>query len=185
MRKDNVLSQTNGVVTYWGGSTPIWFSIDLGPNRRLCCNYFSLRHGYNAANSYPLNIQFDASNDNKTWLTLNKQVGSIFTKAYDTHSFGVRNSSFYRYFRVLQPGNYGMGTSGGAGSPYFCVSGFEVYGTLTYRTGDSKLDIDSLESMLLDLTAEATTDKSDSHDEEKEDEADDATSSDSDISWGE
>jgi len=133
-KKENVINIHTGVVTYWGGSVPIWFSVDLGVNKKLNCNYYSLRHGYNAANSFPLNIILEGSNDNKNWTVLNTQIGSAFTKAFDTQSFPVKTTSFFRYFRVTQPGNYGMGTTSGAGSPYFCVSGFELYGTLTSRT---------------------------------------------------
>jgi len=33
MKKENVLNINTGEVTYWGGSVPMWFSIDLGPSK--------------------------------------------------------------------------------------------------------------------------------------------------------
>lgn len=50
--KDSVLNIEKGVQTYWGGSVPIWFRIDLGPNRTFRASSYALRHGYNAHNSY-------------------------------------------------------------------------------------------------------------------------------------
>jgi len=139
-----------------------------------------MRHGYNAANSFPLNCTLEGSNDNKTWTILHTQIGSQFTKAYDVQSFPVTKSGFFRYFRVVQPGNYGMGASPGNGSPYFCISGFEMYGTVTVRNDTN------------DLVEEwsVKTKEEESEKEEKEDadnnagDSDDEVSSDSE-SWGE
>jgi len=178
-RKENVLNLSTGVVTYWGGATPLWFSIDLGATKKFSCNYYSMRHGYNAANSFPLNCSLEGSNDNKSWTVLHTQFGSQFTKAYDVQSFPVTKTSFFRYFRLLQPGNYGMGLSPGNGSPYFCVSGFEMYGTITVRN-DSGTDED---------WAATDTNKSKEEEDEREEEDINGGDSDDDLSsesesWG-
>jgi len=98
----------------------------------LLPTYYSLRHGYNAANSFPNDISLEGSNDGLSWVILDKQTGSSYTLPFEARSFPVRSqSSCYRYYRVLQPGFYGMGTFvNETGSHFFCVSGFELYGTL-------------------------------------------------------
>lgn len=132
MNRADVLNiySSGAKVTYWGGSVPQWFSIDLG--MPLLPTYYSLRHGYNAANSFPNDISLEGSNDNHNWVILDKQSGSSFTLAFEARSFPVRQQyTSYRYYRVLQPGFYGMGTYvNETGSHFFCVSGFELYGTL-------------------------------------------------------
>jgi len=145
MKKENVLNINTGEVTYWGGSVPMWFSIDLGPSKLFNTSCWCLRHGYNAANSFPVDIQLEARNDSDgdyDWTLLHKISGSPFTQPHEALGWSVlpRHNKYFRYFRVVQPGNYGMGPNGGTGSPYFCVSGFEMYGNLRYKSGEVDSD---------------------------------------------
>lgn len=131
MRTEDIISRVGGISCYWGGSCPQYFILDL-KHRRLRCNYFTLRHGYQAANSYIQNWNFAGSNDCTNWTILYEGGETPFSKAFDTKSWPIPDGKdYFRYFRVLQKGNYSMGkgtTSGG--SAYLCISGFELYGEL-------------------------------------------------------
>ena len=131
MKLEDIVSREGGNSCYWGGSCPQYFTVDL-KQRRLRCNYFTLRHGYQAANSYIQNWSFSCSNDLVHWTTLYEGGETPFNKAFDPKSWPVLDGKeFCRYFRVLQKGNYSMGRGiTGGGSAYLCISGFEIYGDL-------------------------------------------------------
>jgi hypothetical protein len=115
MRIEDIVSREGGNSCYWGSTCPQYFILDL-KHRRLRPNYFTLRHGYQAANSYIQNWTFACSNDQVNWLTLYDGGETPFNRAFDTKSWPVPDGKdFFRYFRVLQKGNYSMGrgTSGG------------------------------------------------------------------------
>jgi hypothetical protein len=143
MRLEEILSREGGTSCYWGGSCPQFFILDL-KHRRFRCNYFTLRHGYQAANSYIQNWTFSASQDGANWVILFEGAETPFFKAFDTKSWPTLDAQeYFRYFRVLQKGNYSMGKgSPTPGSAYLCLAGrvglniglrcqgFEMYGEL-------------------------------------------------------
>jgi hypothetical protein len=131
--RDNIINIKQGVQTYFGDAktTPLWFQVDLGANRNLRVTAYCLRHGYNASNSYPQNFKLEGSNDQKAWVQIHYEPGCPFQGPFSARTFNVpTNNSFYRYFRVTQLGNYNMGSPSNPGAAFFCVSGFELYGTL-------------------------------------------------------
>jgi len=131
MRKEDIIARTVTQSTYWGGSCPQWFQIDLGPEYRLLCDAYTLRHGYQHSNSYIQNWVFQGSNDAENWVTLHEGGETPFTKGFDVKTFHVKDGKeHFRYFRVLQKGNYSMGIGKPGGSPYICIAGFELYGEL-------------------------------------------------------
>jgi len=109
----------------------IFFILDL-KHRKLRCNYFTLRHGYQAANSFIQNWNFSGSNDAVVWVPLYEGYQTPFSRAFDTKSFSIQDAKdYFRYFRVLQKGNYSMGQGNpSSGSAYLCIAGFELYGEL-------------------------------------------------------
>jgi hypothetical protein len=114
--------------TYWGGSSPQWFQIDLGPEYRFFCEAYTLRHGYQHANSYIQNWVFQGSNDAENWITIHEGGETPFTKGFDVKTFHVKDGKeYFRYFRVLQKGNYSMGLGKPGGSPYICIAGLSLY----------------------------------------------------------
>jgi len=129
MVKDNIIDHFKATSTYWGGSCPQWFSVDLGEKNLVKCTAYTLRHGFSSYNSYICDWEFQGSTDNKKWDVLHSEINPPFTKGYDTKTFKLPpQTKFYRYFRVLQKGNYSMGLGQSGGSPYLCISGFEIYG---------------------------------------------------------
>lgn len=133
MRLYDITSRFPLYPTYWGGSTPLWFCVDLGENCMFSCNAYTLRHGYNRPNSYLCNWKLLASNDGKEWDVLHYGKYTPFKKEYDTCTFKVKpNSKFYRYFKVVQEGNYSMSklSLGDDGSPCMCINAFELYGEI-------------------------------------------------------
>jgi hypothetical protein len=133
MKIEDIIGREGGSSCYWGNSCPQYFMLDL-KHRRIRCNYFTLRHGYQAANSFIQNWSFSGSNDGINWTPLYESLinDTPFTKPFETKSWPVPDpKDYFRFFRVLQTGNYSMGrgTTGG-GSAYLCIAGFEVYGEL-------------------------------------------------------
>eukprot|EP01128_Nolandella_sp_AFSM9_P002968 TRINITY_DN1340_c0_g1_i1.p1 TRINITY_DN1340_c0_g1~~TRINITY_DN1340_c0_g1_i1.p1 ORF type:complete len:1012 (-),score=162.82 TRINITY_DN1340_c0_g1_i1:125-2833(-) len=137
MSAENVIRQSGGVQTFFGAkTTPLWFSIDLGPKCSLRATAFSLRHGYNSPNSYPKDLVLEASHNYQTWVPIKVVSGNPFKGAFDEKSFLFGGQKVaYRYWRVLQKGNYAMNSPTAIGKPLFCVSGFELYGTLLDEDG--------------------------------------------------
>lgn len=115
MKIEDIISRETGISCYWGSTTPQYFILDL-KHRRLRCNYFTLRHGYQAANSYIQYWTFCGSNDLVNWISLYEGGETPFNRAFDVKSWAVADGKeYFRYFRILQKGNYSMGrgTSGG------------------------------------------------------------------------
>jgi hypothetical protein len=113
---------------YFGGTSPQWMIVDL-KGYRLKITSFALRHGYNFANSYITNTELFGSNDSENWTSLWESKPPFFTKAYDEQLLQVQScSTHYRYFKLIQYGNYTMGSSTAAGAPFFCISGLELFG---------------------------------------------------------
>jgi len=131
MKVEDIIGREGGTSCYWGGTCPQYFILDL-KHRRLRCNYFTLRHGYQAANSYIQQWEFAGSHDTFNWVNLYEGGETPFARAFDTKSWSIADGKdYFRYFRVLQKGNYSMGKgTNGGGSAYLCIAGFELYGEL-------------------------------------------------------
>jgi hypothetical protein len=126
-------------VYFWGGSAPTWFSF-VYKNFTVCPKAFMLRHGYNKNNSFIQNFVFQGTMDSgKTWRDI-----CDFPDHY--HSFSGQGfvfthdklealENFYNGFRVLQKGPYYMGPNA-AGSPFMCISEFEVFGNVVLNKAD-------------------------------------------------
>lgn len=148
MNRESIISHSysSSQPIYWGGSAPIWFSVDLGPGRRFRPAAYSLRHGYHSSNSFLQNWEFQVSTDGYSWHTLHAGSKSGFSKAFDTKTFPVDASQSTaepaRFFRVVQRGNYGTTNSSASlsatGTPLMCIAGFELYGEL-FNTGGYSL----------------------------------------------
>lgn len=135
MSKHNIVAhnpQTGN--TFWGGTCPQWFMVDLR-SKRVKPTAYTLRHGFSSANSFLRDWEFAASNDASTWVTLHSDKPTPFNKGHDTDTWTLTDSKElkpFRYFRVLQRGNYYMGPdSSNPGAPYMCIAGFELYGELS------------------------------------------------------
>lgn len=120
--------------TFWGGTSPQWFVVDLR-SKRMKPTAYTLRHGFGAANSFLRDWEFAASHDAQTWTTLHSGTSTPFNKGFDTDTWEVatKDAEPFRYFRVLQRGNYYMGPDS-EGAPYMCIAGFELYGEMTTAT---------------------------------------------------
>jgi len=126
MHIKNILNYVEAVDNYWGGSTPIWFKIDLGDYVFKLTN-FALRHGYSAPNSFTQNFQVSGSMNGVNWEVIYHQVAPGFTIGYDVKLFLIPpnpNAKFYRHFKFEQIQNHTQNL------PYLCISGFEMYGTV-------------------------------------------------------
>lgn len=129
MIPDNVLGRV-GTSTFWGGSTPQWVIFDFGEGNAIRCSHYSIRHGYDGANSYLLDFTFEGSNDKTNWTLLHAERGPCFNRGYGEKSFEIKpTEQSFRYFRLLQKGNYYV--LEGEDAPYLCLSGFEIYGDVS------------------------------------------------------
>jgi len=132
MIKENIVGRTN-TVTYWGGGSPQYFIVDLVKYEMFITAY-TLRHGYNVANSYIQDFCLEGSKDSKTWELVHQQKDTPFRRPYDTVTFHVSNGKdYFRYWKVSQRGNYSMGHGRSGGAPYLCLAGFEVYGEVRFE----------------------------------------------------
>lgn len=131
MRKADIIDREGHTSCYWGNSCPQFFILDLG-RCHLRCNYFTLRHGYQAPNSFMQNWTLCGSHDCLNWVPLYEGQETPFYVAFDTKSWPLADGKdYFRYFRILQKGNYSMGSGTFmGGSPYLCIAGFELYGEL-------------------------------------------------------
>eukprot|EP01122_Echinamoeba_exundans_P011561 TRINITY_DN4631_c0_g1_i1.p1 TRINITY_DN4631_c0_g1~~TRINITY_DN4631_c0_g1_i1.p1 ORF type:complete len:2986 (-),score=498.77 TRINITY_DN4631_c0_g1_i1:15-8972(-) len=128
MLSENIIGR-NDVSTFWGGSVPQWFSLDLG-RYEIYVTHYTMKHGYHLANSYLQNFQFQGSKDNVNWVTLHEQSNPCFHRQFDVTTFRISDGKdYFRYFRVVQNGFYAMG-NGQTGGPFMCLSGFELYGEM-------------------------------------------------------
>jgi len=140
----------------FGGSVPVWFSVDLGPHLALSPDYYTLRHGYSYSDSILCDWEFQGSNNNETWTTLHAQLEAPFNSGWATKSWPVLSNERFRYFRVLQKGNYAYGPGQGPnGSPYMYIGGFELYGDLCSTTGASPNTISQFSVAAASLTPPA------------------------------
>jgi len=82
----------------WGtGDGPKWFMVDLGAEREIIPTHYSLRHGYEDADSSIKDWRFEGSCDGKTWMTLHRGEDPPFTKGYETKTWKV-NEDCNTYF---------------------------------------------------------------------------------------
>jgi len=131
MKKHDVIGRSNSI-TYWGGACPQYFILDL-VDFQIFLTHFTIRHGYHLANSYVQDFKLEGSKDGKTWNLIFKQRETPFKGPYDTHTFQVPDGKdFFRFWKFTQKGHYSLGPGRVGGSPYLCISGFEVYGAVCY-----------------------------------------------------
>jgi hypothetical protein len=156
MARENIVahSYTSSQPIYWGGVAPVWFSVDLGAERKLRPSAYTLRHGYHSGNSYLQNWEFQVSQDGTNWTTVHAGGKSGFSKAFDTKTFFIdashSNVEPSRFFRVLQRGNYGVSSSqtlSSHGMPLMCIAGFELYGDLIQSGNSSVLETPAANSV--------------------------------------
>lgn len=137
MSMHSIISRKPTNALYWGGTAPIWFCVDLGSDRHLMVDAYTLRHGYQHANSFLQNWCFQGSHDGEDWATLHEGGDPPFFKGFDSRTFKISDGiEHFRYFRVLQKGNYSMGAGKQGGNPFMCLAGFELYGDLRIGSAD-------------------------------------------------
>lgn len=141
MRATDVLgTYAEPVPCFWGGSVPTFLILDLGIVSLNVSNY-TLRHGYNYANSFMQDFKLEGSNDGETWETVHEQQKSPFATPHAKASFSIVPIStctgvgkFFRFFRLLQKGHYWMGANSVQKSaPFLCINGIELYGTARFE----------------------------------------------------
>lgn len=113
-------TNSNNLAFYTNTNEGEWVSVDL-VNYNLSCNYYSIQ---NSDFYFPVNWDFQGSNDNTNWITLDTVVGSTNNTAYGWLSRPVLDNTPYRYFRILMNG------LDAAGFQYLIFSEFELYGFL-------------------------------------------------------
>jgi hypothetical protein len=81
-----------------------WFSFDLGENRGLLCDHYTLRHD-GSDSDFLRNWILEGSRDGETWYTLklHKNDDSISSSG-GFGSFAVSSTHLFRHFRVRLTG---------------------------------------------------------------------------------
>ena len=138
MKREQFFDGSKPTTFFWGGSAPTWFTFSF-TNYKVAPNNFMLRHGYGKNNSFISNFVFQGSVDfGKTWTDIAQypdHYHSYSGQAYLFHIDQPDPTAFYTTFRIFQKGAYFMGP-GISGSPYMCISEFEVFGTVLLHEDD-------------------------------------------------
>lgn len=95
-------------------------TVDLNPYK-LVCTTVSIQ---NTDSFITINWDFQGSNDNFNWTTLNTVTGNP-TTSYQWNTKSISNITAWRHFRILMNGFDSTGTQ------YLTFSEFELYGTLS------------------------------------------------------
>lgn len=139
MKSEQFYMAKNPSLFFWGGTAPCWFMWRF-TNLTVCPTAFMLRHGYNKNNSFIQNFVFQGTNDEPgpgmVWTDIENYPSHYHSFSGEAKVFELVTppKEFYSTFRVLQRGDYFMGVSV-KGSPFMCVSEFEVYGEMRYNAG--------------------------------------------------
>lgn len=112
---DGVLDTTAATGYWWTASVvglPQWVAYDRGAGRATVVNMYRMLMANSAeASHFPTAWQFQGSNDNSTWATLDTQTGaSLAASAWNTFRFA--NTTAYRYFRLYITANAGSSYAG-------------------------------------------------------------------------
>lgn len=86
------------------------FYLTWNGNKSLAVNYYSLTSGSDTQEKDPKAWTLYASEDNKKWIQLDKQVNQTFAERQQTKEYEFENSGTYRYYRLSVEAN-GGGTS--------------------------------------------------------------------------
>lgn len=132
MVKANVIGRNVRENTYWGGSSPQYFILNL-KSYKLRVTDYTIRHGYSVNNSFVHNFTLEGSVDGIIWEVIHAKVVSPFSYAFQSHTYHINKvCPYYQYFKFTQKGNYAMTANAqiATGAPYLCIAGFELYGEL-------------------------------------------------------
>jgi len=111
----------------WTKDVPAsWLSIDLGKNRAVVPNFYTLRHGANYKADSLRTWDLRGSNDGVKWTLLMRHVNDeSLNSNFATNTWPVPSvTQAFRHLRILQTGHNSSNHN------FLVVSGFEVYGTL-------------------------------------------------------
>ena len=108
---------------FWGTWSPFtfpqWLKYDFGVDITKILNKYAL-HVRDDSNSPPTAWEFQGSNDDSNWTTLDTQSGISWSN-YQPQLFTFSNSTAYRYYRL-----YITASSGGMYTQLFELEGFEA-----------------------------------------------------------
>lgn len=111
----------------WTKDVPAsWFMIDMGRNRRVIPNYYTLRHGGNYKADSLRTWDLQGSVDGGQWTLLRRHTSDKSLNGnFATRSWPVDPPSTpFRFFRILQTGHNSNNHN------FLVISGFEIYGEL-------------------------------------------------------
>jgi len=137
----DIFDRTTNATYTNGGALGDFIFVDLGANRSLVPNYYSLRN-YNQANREMRTWKLQGTNsvagtsvaqiNAATWTDLDVRSNDTTmsgANAWANYTPNQSNTTAFRYLRILQTGN------DATGNPYICVAEWELYGTFTYTSG--------------------------------------------------
>ena len=136
----DIFDRTTNATYTDGGALGDFIFVDLGANRSLVPNYYSLRN-YNQANRELRTWKLQGTNsvagtsvaqiNAATWTDLDVRTNDTTmagASAWANFTPNQANTTAFRYLRILQTGNDALG------QPYICVAEWEMYGTFNYTS---------------------------------------------------
>jgi len=89
------------------GGTTGWLAYDFGSGNSQTIKRYAITSANDVPGRDPKNWQFQGSNDNSTWTTLDTQSNQSFAYRYQTNSYNLGNTTAYRYYRLNVTANNG------------------------------------------------------------------------------
>jgi hypothetical protein len=136
----DIFDRTTNATYTDGGALGDFIFVDLGVNRSLVPNYYSLRN-YNQPNREMRTWKLQGTNsvagtsvaqiNAATWTDLDVRSGDTTmsgASAWANYTPNQSNTTAFRYLRILQTG------TDATGGPYICVAEWELYGTFNYTS---------------------------------------------------
>lgn len=120
----NLFDRSTGTA-HTANTTTEWFRIDLGATRNFLLKAYTLKGRTDDNSQHPRNWKLQGSVNGTTWVDIDSQIDNSVINLgtwgfFDT----VENTTFYRYFRLLQTG------LNSSSDRYFVLGEWELYGML-------------------------------------------------------
>lgn len=140
------LIDNNVNTKYYIARTAIWIQFEAA--RSATVNQYAITSANDFAERDPKSWNLQASDDGRTWTTLDTQTGQTFTARFQTKTYSLSNTTHYLYYRLNITANNGAGAiqlsewklTGSIGGPASGPSGLTATLQPGYKVGLSWSD---------------------------------------------
>ena len=101
-----------GTKWYAQAANAAWLQYNFGPGLKRAVFHYELISGHDAPARDPRDWQLQASDDGKSWTTLDTRAGEVFPGRNRTKRYRVANSAAHQIYRLNMTANQGGATDG-------------------------------------------------------------------------